>query len=552
MMRPALLSALVALAFCISEMPSPARAQAPVPALVGNVSSDAEGPMEGVVVSAKKVGSTITVSVISDEQGRYQFPASRLVPGQYSLKIRAVGYVLDGSGSAEVAVEKTSIADLKLKKTKNLAAQLTNAEWLLSIPGTDDQKRALLDCNGCHTYERIVRSTHDAEEWAQVVWRMRNYAFQSQPIKPVPRMDPGWAGKPEQYRKIGEYLATINLSEAPQWDYELRTLPRPKGRSTRVIITEYDLPRPTMQPHDVIVDGHGTVWYSDFGEQYIGKLDPKTGELTQIPIPELKAGYPLGALDLEFDPNNGSLWMGMMYQAAIANFEPKSGTFKFYEIPKALNDKVTQLNMLGLNYKLDGKLWTNNAGNQDIYRIDSTTSEYERFQPLKEYPGTGPRSIYGIAPDSQNNLYFAEFVSNYIGRIDAKTLKVSWFKTPTLKSRPRRMEMDSQDRLWFAEYGGNRLAMFDTKAEEFTEWPLPTPWTAPYYVTWDKNGELWTGGMTTDRVVRLNPKTGEAVEYLLPRETNIRRVFVDNSTTPVTFWTGSNHGRAVVKVEPLD
>ena len=58
--------------------------------------------------------------------------------------------------------------------------------------------------------------------------------------------------------------------------------------------------------------------------------------------------------------------------------------------------------------------------------------------------------------------------------------------------------------------------------------------------------------MTTGRVVRLDPKTGQTVEYLLPKETNIRRVFVDNSTTPVTFWTGSNHGAAIVKVEPLD
>ena len=58
--------------------------------------------------------------------------------------------------------------------------------------------------------------------------------------------------------------------------------------------------------------------------------------------------------------------------------------------------------------------------------------------------------------------------------------------------------------------------------------------------------------MTTDRVVRLDPKTGRAVEYLLPKETNIRHVFVDNSTTPVTFWAGSNHGAAIVKVEPLD
>jgi virginiamycin B lyase len=521
--------------------------------LTGKVTSDAEGAMEGVVVSAKRAGSTITVSVITDKDGRYTFPSGRLEPGQHAVKIRAVGYVLDGPGSIEIAGDKPTTADLKLKKAKNLPAQLSNAEWLLSIPGTDDQKRALLDCNGCHTYERIVKSTHDAEEWAHVVWRMRNYAFQSQPIKPVPRIDQGWAGKPEQYRKLGEYLATINLSEGSQWEYELKTLPRTSGRSTRVIITEYDLPRQTRQPHDVVVDAQGTVWYSDFGEQYLGRLDPKTGKLTEVPMPELKAGYPLGSLDLQFDPNDGTLWMGMMYQAALANFDPKTSKFtRFFEVPKALSDKVTQLNMLGLNYKLDGKLWTNNAGNQDIYRIDYKTGEYERFQPLKEYPGTGPRSIYGIAADSTNNLYFAEFQTNFIGRIDAKTQKVSYLQTPTLRSRPRRMEMDAQDRLWFAEYGGNRLAMLDTRTEKFTEWPLPTPWTAPYYITWDKNGELWTGGMTTDRVVRLDPKSGNAVEYQLPRETNIRRVFIDNSTTPVTFWTGSNHGAAVVKVEPLD
>jgi hypothetical protein len=41
--------------------------------------------------------------------------------------------------------------------------------------------------------------------------------------------------------------------------------------------------------------------------------------------------------------------------------------------------------------------------------------------------------------------------------------------------------------------------------------------------------------MLTDRITRLNPVTGEAINNLLPRSTNIRRVFVDNSTTPVNF-----------------
>src|SRR5215831_715826 len=136
-LRPVALGAFVALAcfFVTNTTSISVRAQTQTPvALTGTVSSEAEGPMEGVVVSAKKAGSTITVSVISDKAGRYAFPANRLEPGAYALKIRAVGYVLDGKGSADVVAERTATADLKLKKTKNLASQLTNAEWILSVP----------------------------------------------------------------------------------------------------------------------------------------------------------------------------------------------------------------------------------------------------------------------------------------------------------------------------------------------------------------------------------------------------------------------------------
>src|SRR5882672_6022521 len=47
-------------------------------------------------------------------------------------------------------------------------------------------------------------------------------------------------------------------------------------------------------------------------------------------------------------------------------------------------------------------------------------------------------------------------------------------------------------------------------------------------------------------------ETGEYAEYPLPSQTNIRRVFVDNSTTPPTFWVGNNHHAAIVKLEPLE
>ncbi len=104
-----LVLATVAVVFLFQLLPHRAFAEGQAPAaLTGQVTSDEEGPMEGVVISAKLDGSTITVSVISDKQGRYSFPANRLEPGHYKLKIRAVGYDLEGTGVVDLAGQKTT------------------------------------------------------------------------------------------------------------------------------------------------------------------------------------------------------------------------------------------------------------------------------------------------------------------------------------------------------------------------------------------------------------------------------------------------------------
>ena len=260
-------------------------AQAPA-ALTGVVTSAEEGPMEGVLVSAKKADSTVTVTVVTDAQGRYRFPATRLDPGKYALRIRAAGYDLDGRTGADVAAQKTATVDLKLRRTQDLPAQLSNAEWILSAPGTEQQKRSLLGCVGCHTLERVMRSKYDAAGLQQTLARMAGYANQSTPLHPQRRLadrDREMIGEDRVkfQRAQAEWLASVNLSGGSTWDYPLKTLPRPKGRGTQVVITEYDLPRPTIEPHDVIADADGLVWYSSFGEQFIGRLDPKSGKVAE-------------------------------------------------------------------------------------------------------------------------------------------------------------------------------------------------------------------------------------------------------------------------------
>ncbi len=526
-------------------------------ALTGKVTSAEEGAMEGVIVSAKKSGSTITISVVTDKDGNYSFPAGKLEPGQYGIKIRAVGYDLASGDAVQVAAQKSTTQDLKLKKTADIAAQLTNAEWMNSIPGTDAQKGQLLNCVGCHTLERPMRSNHTADEFLELVLpRMQSYVNQSIPQNPQLRkaerqMEERGDSRVQVYRSAAEYLAKINLSGGKEsWNFDIKTTPRPSGRATRVIYTEYDLPDEKIEPHDVIIDKDGIAWYSSFGLQALGRLDPKTGAVKEYKIAENKPGYPTGGLGLRAD-RDGNMWLGNMYQATIVKFDPKVEKFTYWKLPPESNIDAAQLNMVRPESShVDGKVWSQNNGFAGVHRLDLASGKIETWEPFKG--AKEPHNIYDVIPDSKNNVYFTDFRHQHIGRVDAKTGEIKLYESIIPRSAPRRGMMDPKDRLWFGMYRGDRIAMFDTNTEQFKVWQLRTRWASPYDVVLDKNEEAWTGSMLTDQVTRLDSKTGEMVDYLLPRSTNIRRVFVDNTTTPVTFWVGSNHGASIVKLEPLD
>ena len=133
--------------------------------------------MEGVLVTAKRQGGTIAVTVVSDDKGRYVFPADRLEAGTYKFSIRATGFVVDGAAkTADVTAGKSASADIKLVKTRKLVSQLSSGEWLMSAPGQDRQKEFMTQCVGCHTLHRVFTSTHDAPEFLQLFTRMSRYS----------------------------------------------------------------------------------------------------------------------------------------------------------------------------------------------------------------------------------------------------------------------------------------------------------------------------------------------------------------------------------------
>jgi len=553
-------STVILAAFLCLLLPPIAKSQSAGPAaFTGEVSSQEEGKMEGVLVSAKRAGSNVTITVVSDATGKFTFPGNRLQPGRFTLKVRAAGYDLASPSTIEIAANKTATADLKLVKAKDVAPQLSDAEWIMSFPGTDAQRRSALACTVCHSLEKVARTNYDAAKLAEVSKRMRTYLNGSTPIHPVVT-PPGYASTgpedaPESaatVQKRAQFLASINLSAVSAWNYPFKTLPRPKGDATKVIYTEYDLTRPEAEPHDAAVNIDGMVWYSDFGALYLGRLNPKTGEVKEWRIPEVKQGVATaGTLSISFD-KQGNVWAGSLFQGAIYKFDPKTEKFTSWNAPKDYNTVDVRTSMTApWNSDVDGKVWFGNAmGNRVVHRLTLATGQVETFSPYGE--NKQGHSIYGVMSDSNNNGYFLDMTGGTVGTIDAKTGAMTLYPTPTPKSRPRRGSLDSQDRVWFGENAANRIGMFDPKTKQIREWAVPTPWTDPYDVMFDKSGFAWTQGMVNDQVVRLNPTTGKMTEYLLPRHTQSRRVFVDNAPTQPAYWVGSNLGASIVKLEPVD
>src|SRR5262249_54190895 len=208
-------SSILTAAICTSTvlLALPAEAQTPsAAALTGTVASQEEGLMEGVLVSAKRADSTIAVTVVSNAEGQYSFPRDRLAPGIYSIAIRAVGYELPSRGTVEVIADQTAGRDLNLVKTKNVARQLSNGEWLQSFTGTQQRKEALYRCVSCHTLERIANSSYNATEMAQVVQRMTTWAQGSTPLRPQPQLGRSIGAPTAAQIALGQYISTINLT----------------------------------------------------------------------------------------------------------------------------------------------------------------------------------------------------------------------------------------------------------------------------------------------------------------------------------------------------
>jgi virginiamycin B lyase len=541
--RPIAIMALIA---CMAPLVSPACAQSENAVTLGGargvVKSSKGELLEGMMVQLIAQKNAMRTTVYSNDDGRYEFP--KLVAGTYTLRVAQPRefspYVkenveIDGANELDDIVLSRAANGDRLPPSPEIAAQMTGSEWLASLSGTGDEKRLLtVNCNWCHSYQQIFRNRYDERGWAQIIDRMTKGAG-----SPLINMRPRSRFNDEDTARLVRWLATVRGPDAK--DPPFITLSRPQGRQTRVVITEYELPRVELATHDVSGDSKGNIWYSTHRSSYIGRLDPRTGEVEEFRIPRESPDVLPGTHWLKVDKND-IVWGTENWGHNVYRLDPKTRDFK--RIPWKVNEEVNSPAVGNVSFDPQGFLWR--ARDKKVTKVDALTGQPVTSYILKKFAGT-----YGSAM-SKDGRYFGGGAWPRDGVVVVDTLTGEVFEPDSSpNSGPARGEFDPQNNYWAAGRGG-MLVKFDTSKRRIFEYRLPTPYASVYTVHADKNGEVWAGELHAGRYLRFNPKTERWTEYVLPEPYGFdRQSWIDNSTDPVTVWY-TDHDGWIVRIQPLE
>jgi virginiamycin B lyase len=494
----------------------------------------------------------VRTTVYTKEDGSYEFPEMKT--GEYTLRIATPlqfkpyrrSVQIEGTKRLEdIVLESATLGGIDaassdaeaLPAIPEIEAQLSGAEILWNLPGTGQEKDTFRKgCgSGCHSYPQILRNRYDARSWALIVDRMFNYgnAILLSRVKGT-----SGRGSGEGQKIISNWLAKVRGPESV--DAPLHVFPRPRGASTRVVVTEYELPRQLLSAHDVSGDSKGNIWYTSHKSRFFGKLDPRTGIITEYSAPAVLTAVPGTHRIVVDQKRNDVIWISEPWAKKLTKFDPHTG--EFTQLP---------LNMANFNFALapDGFIWGNSP--EGALKIDPETGNV-----LKKYPMDGRGSYDNIISDDGN--FWAgggpSTGGNYAEILDVRTGQMRLLDTGSSLSGPSRGGFDPYGNAWF---GGKNASLveIDNKAGKMREYVPPTgytPYTDFYEAMPDKNGEIWAGVLHGRGMLRYNPHTDRWTEYALPEPFgHDRRTWIDNTTTPVTVWYVDYQGY-IVRIQPLE
>jgi streptogramin lyase len=531
--------------------------------LSGQVKRPDGKPLEGVTISAKAQGSSITTSVFTDMDGYYYLPA--LPGGQYRLRAQAVIF---GTQTAIVDANGKKNQDFALAPLTDFVRQLSGADLLAAMPQDTPEDAAMhrilrSQCVACHSASYVLQHRFDEDGWSKILTLMKGvnvYGMKvERPVQAVIDLN---------QKQLAAYLARARGPGESSMKFD-KLRPRPTGETARVVFREYDVPinpeaglpdKTTTNDgsewslgtpsgigstvHDAWLDLDGNVWHTSNVPNHVAsieKIDTATGKITPFKL-NGPGGFAAPTHGMTRDPK-GMIWFNVNTgKGGLGRIDPKTQKINVFLPPDGM---MPTGGATTVDYDGKGMIWS--SAPEGALRFDPTVEKFTEFRSKTFKTPNGNGVTYGTAADRDGNGWWAEMALDIIGKGDGATGAVSELKLAPIKEEmdrispaamavyekavapdfnspfpwqqgPRRMGTDKNDDvLWVGNSWGGNLARVNTKTNEITYVPLPDPKSnLPYHVNVDSKHNAWTNLWMTDQVARLNPATKAWTLFDLP------------------------------------
>jgi virginiamycin B lyase len=485
----------------------------------GTVKDPDGAPLKGTFVRARSAAkSKITISVLSDKQGHYRM--ENLGPGSYEVWATAVGYNNNPPAAVNVAAGQSASFDFALQRGMVRWSDLTVYQGEKLLPEGKGKEVLFGQCYICHGFQtRMAEMRWDEAGWVRAVNFMRQ------------AMHSRLAGLSDQdAASVASYLNTVfgADSKLPKSPAELpgykETVRPVSDQATKITYVDYDLPGPNRMPFSGAPDKNGKIWIPDFGKaNRIARLDPASGEVQEFVVPNQGTA----GIHSAWPAPDGTVWLTEQASNKLGKWDPTTGKITEYQDAYQPGKEGLEAGGSKHTVRVDFKGYVWSSGSP-LTRLDPKTGKFTRFP---EVP-----SAYDVNLDKEGNVWFTVYRDSKIGKVDAKTGKLTLWDLPT-KGNPRRLVVDSQGIAWAGEFTAGKIARFDPKTETFKEYQLPGPSPTPYAMGIDRDDNIWYSSHDMDVVGRLDPKTGEVTEYPIPYSENyMKEFFLDSQGR---MWWGS-------------
>src|ERR1700730_15748267 len=487
--------------------------------IMGTVKGPDSAPFQGAFVEAQNAKTKMTVMVLSDSQGRYRI--EKLAPGEYRVQIRALGYRTEPQPGVNLTADQNVSFDFALQKGmvhwNDTSLYQAKQLW----PAAKGKDLIFARCSICHGFQsRMASVTRDEDGWKDRVAYMRTAMH----FELARFSDQDAADVAAYLTRLFGPDSALPKSPADMPGYKETVRPF-SSESMNIVYVEYDMPGPSRMPFSAAPDKNGDLWIPNFGvANKITRLDPKTGEMQDFPVPNVGTA----AVHSAVPALDGSVWLAEQGSNKIGRWDPitqKATEYQDEFLPgKEGREDGGSKHTVRINPS--GKVWTSGV---PLTRFDPETGKFTRFRE-GEY-------AYDVKPDKNGDVWFTTPRSNKIGKVEAKTMKVTQWSPPTADAYPRRMEIGPDGMIYSGEFRGGKMLQFNPKTQTFKEFPLPGRDPSPYALGFDADGYLWYDSHNMDVIGRFDPQTGRVLEYPFPHSELAMREFYRDSQG--RMWYGS-------------